>query len=111
MQHSYFLFDLLLEKHLTSISSTATETDVSVGQEIDMVCFNETSHPTNDGGTAHLMSTLCSDTMLAKENTNSGVAHSDLESGIPSGNSPPNTCNYQLASFSSNCDEELISQT
>ena len=106
MRHSYLLFNLL-EKHLTSISSTTTETDVLVGQEIDMVCFNETPHPTNDRSNAHLL-TLCSDTVFAKESSNSGVAHSDLESGIASSNSLPNTCNHQSVSFSSNYDEELI---
>ena len=109
MQHSYFLFDLA-EKYLTSITSTTTEIDVSVGQEIDMVCFNETPYPTNDGSNAHLL-TLCSDTVFTKESSNSGVAHSDLESGIASSNSPPNTCNHQSVTFSSNCDEELINRS
>ena len=78
-----------------------------MGQEIDMVRYSETPYPTNDGSTANLL-TLCSDTVLAKDNSDSGVVQSDLESGITSGNSPPKTCNHQSLSFSSNCDEELI---
>ena len=113
LQHSYFLCDLL-EKHPTPIhealAATPAKTEELVGQEIDMVRYSETPYPTNDGSTANLL-TLCSDTMLAKDNSDSGVVQSDLESGITSGNSPSNTCNHQSVSFSSNCDEELINQS
>ena len=113
IQHSYPLCDLL-EKHLTPIhevlSTTPAKTEELVGQEIDMVCYSETPHPTNDGSTATLL-TLCSDTVLAKDSSESGVAHSDLESGIASSSSPPNTCNHQSVSFSLSCDEELINQS
>ena len=81
-----------------------------MGQEIDMVHYSETPYSTNDGSNAHLL-TLCSDTVLAKDNSESGVAHSDLQSGIASSSSPPNTCNHQSVSFSVNCDEELINQS
>ena len=113
LQHSYFLCDLL-EKHLTpvheAIAPTPAETEELVGQEIDMVCYSETPYPTNDGSTAHLL-TLCSDTVFAKDSSDSDVAHSNLDSGIASGNSPPNTCNHQSVKFSLNCDEELINQS
>ena len=81
-----------------------------MGQAIDMVRYSETPYPTDDGSTANLL-TLCSDTVLAKDNSDSGAVQSDLESGIASSSSPPNTCNHQSVSFSSNCDEELISQS
>ena len=113
LQHSYFLCDLL-EKHLTPIhealATTPAKREELVGQEIDMVCYSETPYPTNEGSTAHLL-TLCSDTVLTKDSSESGVAYSNLDSGIASSSSPPNTCNHQSVTFSLNCDEELINQS
>ena len=113
LQHSYFLCDLL-EKHLTPIhealTATPAKTEELVGQEIDMVHYIETPYPTNDRSTAHLL-TLCSDTVLAKDNSDSGIAHSDLENGIASSSSPTNTCKHQSVTFSLNCDEEIINQS
>ena len=81
-----------------------------MGQEIDMVRYSETPYSTNDGNNAHLL-TLCSDTVLAKDSSEGGVAHGDLEIGIASSSSPPNTCNHQSVKFSLNCDEEFINQS
>ena len=81
-----------------AISPTAAKMEEPVGQEFDVVCYNETPHSTNDASTTQLLS-LCSDTELAKDSSDSGVGHVDLDSGIASSSSPPNTCKNLSVSF------------
>ena len=93
---------LLLEMQLIPIheatSPTTAKIEEPLGQEFDVVCYNETPHPNNDASTTQLLS-LCSDTELAKDSSDSGVGHVDLDNGIASSSSPPNTCKNQSVSF------------
>ena len=81
-----------------AISLTAAKMEEPVGQEFGVVCYNETPHPNNDFSTTQLLS-LRSDTELAKDSSDSGVGHVDLDSGIASSSSPPNTRKNQSVSF------------
>ena len=97
MQHNPCL---LLEMRLTpihkAISPTTAKMEEPVRQEFDVVCYNKTPHSANDTSTTQLLS-LSSDTELAKDSN--GVGHGDLDSGIASSSSPPNTCKSQSVSF------------
>ena len=81
-----------------AISLTAAKMEEPVGQEFGVVCYNETPHSTNDSSTTQLLS-LRSDTELAKDSSDSGVGHVDLDSSIASSSSPPNTRKNQSVSF------------
>ena len=81
-----------------AVSLTATKMEEPVGQEFGVVCYNETPHSTNDSSITQLLS-LRSDTELAKDSSDSGVGHVDLDNGIASSSSPPNTRKNQSVSF------------
>ena len=79
-----------------AISPTTAKMEEPVGQEFYVVCYNKTRHPTNATSTTQLLS-LSSDTELAKDSN--CVGHGNLDSGIASSGSPPNTCKGQSVSF------------
>ena len=79
-----------------------------MGQEFDVVCYNETPHSTNDASTTQLLS-LCSDTELAKDSSDSGVGHVDprQQHSIKQFTTQTHARTNQYH-FSPNCDQELI---